>query len=77
LSVAQASLSVRKIGKAHLVSLDRTLGSDRWKEPLRIIPALESWVDAANKNFKGFVPHLNFMLSDHRVVEPVWLKGKF
>lgn len=38
-----------------------------------IIPVFASWVDAARKEVKGFVPNPNFMLSDHRVAERVWL----
>ena len=38
-----------------------------------IIPAFASWVDAARKDLKGFVPNPNFMLSDHRVAERAWL----
>ncbi|KQV41276.1 ABC transporter substrate-binding protein [Rhizobium sp. Root1204] len=38
-----------------------------------IIPVFASWIDAARKEVKGFVPNPNFMLSDHRVAERVWL----
>ncbi|RWF59143.1 MAG: ABC transporter substrate-binding protein [Mesorhizobium sp.] len=38
-----------------------------------IIPAFASWIDAARKGVKGFVPNPNFLLSDHRVAERVWL----
>lgn len=40
-----------------------------------IIPAFASWIDAASKQVKGFVPNPNFLLSDHRVAERVWLEG--
>ena len=39
-----------------------------------IIPVFASWVDAARNDVKGFVPNPNFMLSDHRVAERVWLE---
>src|SRR5262249_9817884 len=38
-----------------------------------IIPAFASWIDGARKEVRGFVPNPNFMLSDHRVAERVWL----
>ncbi len=40
-----------------------------------IIPAFASWIDAARKEVKGFVPNPNFLLSDHRVAERVWLES--
>ncbi|PZO79662.1 MAG: peptide ABC transporter substrate-binding protein, partial [Mesorhizobium amorphae] len=38
-----------------------------------VIPAFANWIDACTSNVKGFVPNPNFMLSDHRVAERVWL----
>lgn len=40
-----------------------------------IIPAFASWIDAAREEVKGFVPNPNFLLSDHRVAERVWLEN--
>ncbi|TIW22771.1 MAG: ABC transporter substrate-binding protein [Mesorhizobium sp.] len=40
-----------------------------------IIPAFASWVDAARAEVKGFTPNPNFLLSDHRVAERVWLEA--
>ncbi len=38
-----------------------------------IIPAFASWIDAARREVRGFVSNPNFLLSDHRVAERVWL----